>query len=125
MYSLTGLYFFGTFVNLYVPFSHSYMDHIPVSTASLAISRVSFSSNSQPLGQGASMCIKVGPAWLSAFLTLFIRSRGWATVVVATYFTAGCPPITSCGASLGKRTFPSGIILPGGVKVGAAPSGVI
>src|SRR5512140_103744 len=117
MYSLTGLYFFGTFVYLYTPSSHSYIDHMPVSTASRAISLVSFSSNSQPLGQGASMCMKVGPGWLKAFRTLFIRSSGWATVVVATYFTAGWPPMTSCGASLGKRVFPSGIALPGGVKV--------
>src|SRR4030042_4913755 len=106
MYSLTGLYFFGTFVYLYVPFSHSYIDHMPVSTASLAISRVRCSGNSQPLGHGASMCMKVGPGVLSALRTLFIRSRGWAIVVVATYFTAGCPPITICGTSLGKRTLP-------------------
>ncbi len=44
---------------------------------------------------------------------------------VATYFTAGWPPMTSCGGSLGKSVFPSGIMLPGGVKVVLPPYGVV
>ena len=71
------------------------------------------------------MCRKVGPGLLSAFRTLFIRSSGWAIVVVATYFTAGWPPMTSCGTFFGKRVLPSGISLPGGVNVVAAPYGVV
>jgi hypothetical protein len=33
--------------------------------------------------------------------------------------------MTSCGASLGKSFFPSGIVFPGGVKVVFPPYGVI
>src|SRR3989304_392339 len=98
---------------------------MPVSMASLATSIVLASSNFHPFGQGAWMWRKVGPCTFRALRTLLIRSTGYATEAVATYFTAGCPPMTSCGGSLGYSVLPSGIALPGGVKVVLAPYGVV
>src|SRR3972149_12194405 len=124
-YSRTGLYRLGLNWYLYSPFSHSYMFHMPVSMASLAISTVLAASNFHPFGQGAWMCRNAGPCTFRPFRTLFIKSTGYATEAVATYFTAGWPPMTSCGGSLGNSFLPSGIADPGGVKVVLLPYGVV
>src|SRR5512141_2624334 len=101
------------------------MFHMPVSIAMRAISTVFSAGNPQPFGHGQWMCRNVGPFTFRALRTLFMRSTGYATEAVATYFTAGCPPITSCGGSFGNSFLPSGIMDPGGVNVVFAPYGVM